>query len=173
MKWQNVVFDDIDVEEITVLSDEYFVKVTKCESRLPGSSAVMKLSQDVRNFKSTMPIVTALGNKKLQAYHWEEIKDVLNMNGDSSFDLEAKQFTLGELIGFEVGDKQEEVVHISTTATQEFFLRAELDRIIDIWNKCEFTVVKHKEGPQNIFKLKDWDSIINIIDESLSSISDI
>ena len=95
------------------------------------------------------------------------------MNGDSSFDLEAKQFTLGELIGFEVGDKQEEVVHISTTATQEFFLRAELDRIIDIWNKCEFTVVKHKEGPQNIFKLKDWDSIINIIDESLSSISDI
>jgi hypothetical protein len=121
-----------------------------------------------------MPIVTALGNKKLQEYHWEEIKEVLNMNGDSAFALEEKQFTLGELIGFEVGDKQEEVVHISTTATQEFFLRAELDKIINIWNVTEFTVVKHKEGQQNnVFKLKDWDSIINIIDESLSSISDI
>ena len=32
--WQSVVFDEIDVDEITRLSDEYNVKVNKCESRL-------------------------------------------------------------------------------------------------------------------------------------------
>ena len=32
--WEEVVFDEIDVEEITALSDEYFIKVTKCENRL-------------------------------------------------------------------------------------------------------------------------------------------
>lgn len=167
------MFDAIDVDEITTLSDEYFIKVTKCESRLPNSSAVMKLAKLVRDFKSTMPIVTALGNKKLQDIHWAEIKQTLNMDNDNpNFVLEEKQFTLGQLIGFEVGDKQEEVVHISTTATQEFYLRAELDKIIDTWNNTEFTVIKHKDQT-NVFKLKDWDSIINIIDESLSCISDI
>lgn len=130
-----------------------------------------KLSKLVRDFKSTMPIVTALGNRKLQDYHWDEIKQVLNME-DSEFELEEKQFTLGRLIAFEVGDKQEEVVHISTTATQEYFLRAELDKIIEVWTLAEFTVVKHKEL-NNVFKLKDWDSIVTILDDSLSSISDI
>ena len=145
-QWESVVFEDINVEEITRLSDEYFVKVTKCESRLPGSTAVDKLSSQVRNFKSTMPIVTALGNKKLEVQHWDEIKEVMNMKGEDDFALEEKQFTLGELIKFNIGDKQEEVVHISTTATQEFQLNAELRRIKEVWDETEFNVIKHKEG---------------------------
>ena len=104
--WENVVFEDIDVDEITQLSDDYFLKVTKMEARLSDSTAVNKLSKKVRDFKSTMPIVTALGNKKLEEIHWTEIKQVLNMDDENApFILEQKQFTLGELIGFEVGDK--------------------------------------------------------------------
>ena len=104
-KWTNVVFEEINVDEISVLSDKYFVNVTKCENRLPGSSAVQQLSQNVRNFKSTMPIVTALGNQKLEPHHWEEIKTILNMTGDNEFALEEKRFTLGQLIKLEVGEK--------------------------------------------------------------------
>ena len=96
--------------------------MTKCEARLPGSSAVAKLGKEVRDFKAAMPIVTALGNRKLEDYHWQEIKEVLQLE-DTEFVLEEKQFTLGQLIAFEVADKQEEVSRISTTATQEFTLR--------------------------------------------------
>lgn len=86
--WKDVVFEDIDVDEITILSDDYFVKVTKCEARLPDSTAVNKLSKLVRDFKSTMPIVTALGNKRLEEIHWVEIKQLLKMDDDSApFDL--------------------------------------------------------------------------------------
>ena len=145
--------------------------MTKCEARLPGSTAVAKLSKLVRDFRSTMPIVAALGNKYLQDYHWEEIKQVLKME-ESDFALEEKQFTLGELISFDVGDKQEEVVHISTTATQEDKLNTELERIRVTWDEKEFNVVKHKEQ-NNIYKLKDWDAIILTLDDSLASISDI
>ena len=63
-------------------------------------------------------------------------------------------------------------MHISTTATQEALLQTELDKIIDIWNNTEFNVVKHKEQ-NNVYKLTDWDSIITILDETLSNISDI
>lgn len=61
--WESIIFEDIDVDEITALSDEYYLKVTKCEARLKGSSAVDKLSKLVRDFRSAMPIVMALGNK--------------------------------------------------------------------------------------------------------------
>ena len=126
--WRSVPFEEIDVEQITQLSDEYFIKVTKCESRLPDSSAVMRLSQDVRNFKSTMPIVTALGNKKLEDYHWDEITAVIDLESKidklrltaverEEFRLQDKKFNLGMLIKLDIGEKQEEVVHISTTAT--------------------------------------------------------
>ena len=63
-------------------------------------------------------------------------------------------------------------MHISTTATQEAILQTELDKIIEIWNNTEFNVVKHKEQ-NNVYKLTDWDSIITILDETLSNISDI
>ena len=143
-QWKDKQFAEINVAEITELSDQFHVKVNKCESRLPDSTAVAKLSKLVRDFRSTMPIITALGNERLEDYHWDEIKDVLNMH-DSEIILEDKEFTLGELIAFEVGDKQEEVVHISTTATQEAILYAELAKQQEIWKEKEFKVVKHKE----------------------------
>ena len=40
-----------------------------------NSTAVKKLRQKVFEFKETMPIVIALGNKNLQAHHWKQIKD--------------------------------------------------------------------------------------------------
>lgn len=61
-----------------------------------------------------MPIVSALGNNNLTEEHWSEIKNLLNMN---DFPLEEKEFTLGELMGFKVAAKQEEVENISVTAT--------------------------------------------------------
>ena len=133
-----------------------------------------KLAKRVRDFKSTMPIVTALGNRKLTEEHWIEIKMVLKLE-ESDFNIEEKQFTLGQLMEFDVGEKQEEVVHISTTATQEFKLNVELEAIIETWNNTEFNVVKHEKANQtvNSYKIRDWDAIIVVLDESLSSISDI
>ena len=60
-----------------------------------------------------MPIVTALGNQHLLSVHWDEIKELLGMEG---FALEERKWTLGELLSFDVTGKQEGVVHIATTA---------------------------------------------------------
>jgi len=122
-----------------------------------------------------MPIVAALGNKFLKEYHWREIRQVLSME-DSDFQIEEKKFTLGELIAFDVGDKQEEVVHISTTATQEDKLETELRKIVQTWDEKEFNVIKHDKNANSnniVYKLKDWDAIIMTLDDSLASISDI
>ena len=80
------------------------MKVTKCEARLPGSSAVSTLSKLVRDFRSAMPIVGALGNRYLEDYHWSEIKQLLNMEA-YDFELEDMQFTLGQLVQLDVGEQ--------------------------------------------------------------------
>ena len=80
-----------------------------------------------------MPIVTALGNKKLLDIHWDEINEILAIPESEDFCLKDKQFKLGELIQLNVGDKEEEVVHISTTATQENLLKTELEKLQLEW----------------------------------------
>ncbi len=68
-----------------------------------------------------MPIVEALGNKNLKIEHWTEIKEILGLAPE--YPMEERQFNLGELIGFNVAQFQEEIINISVTATQEFNLR--------------------------------------------------
>jgi dynein heavy chain len=58
------------------------------------------LKKLVFDFKETMPIVEALGNKNLKDEHWNEIKVIIN----TEYELEKKEFKLGKLIEFNVSD---------------------------------------------------------------------
>ena len=114
-----------------------------------------------------MPIVEALGNRNLEKVHWEEIKVELK----TDFALEERQFTLGKLVEMEVFSKQDEIVHISVTATQEFNLNNQLDAIKNLWKVTDFEVIRHKD--KDAFKLTGIDKIQLLLDESLTAVSDI
>jgi hypothetical protein len=82
-----------------------------------------------------MPIVVALGNKYLEkTVHWPMIKTILN----TEVSLEDLTFNLGELIELKVADFQEDIINISVTATQEFLLKEQLDKINLLWKELEF-----------------------------------
>ena len=168
-KWQDENFDDINVEEISKEADKYTKIVMQCDHNksLVGSSAFNSLKQLVLEFRETMPIVQALGNRNLTEEHWTEIKTLLNMQ---DFPLEERNFTLGELMGFKVASKQEEVENISVTATQEFKLGKQIMEITETWQKTEFEIEKYKDKD---FILSGIDKVVIILDESLSEISDI
>ena len=62
--------------------------VIQCERQLPQTSTAVKhLKKLVFDFRETMPIVEALGNKNLKVEHWEDIKTILNI---PDFPLEEK-----------------------------------------------------------------------------------
>ena len=72
----------------------------KCQNFLGSESPVVQeLKNLVLEFKETMPVVVALGNKRLQKVHWEDIKAILNVE-DPLEDEEylMKEFSLGKLI---------------------------------------------------------------------------
>lgn len=57
----------------------------------------------VFQFKETMPIVVALGNKYLEKVHWDEIYILL---GEPDINLEDREFNLGQLINLNVANYQ-------------------------------------------------------------------
>lgn len=126
-------FEAVDVERILEEATLQAKTVLQCERNLPpDSSAVKHLKRLVFDFKETMPIVEALGNKNLEDVHWQEIKEKLGMQ---DFPLEAKQFSLGELVQYDVARYADDVVNISTTATQEAGLRERLAALTDTWRR--------------------------------------
>jgi dynein heavy chain len=119
--WQTSRFEDVDIDRIREESAFHAKIVLQCERNLPpGSSAVAFLKKLVFDFKETVPIVEALGNKNLDEVHWAEIKEILNIR---NFPLEEKQFSLGQLVDFDVAHKADDIVNVSITATQENNLR--------------------------------------------------
>ena len=77
--WKNSPFEMIEVSEISAKSDNYTKVAIQCDRNLTNSPAVVVLKKLVFDFRDTMPIVEALGNKFLQVMHWDEIKNILGI----------------------------------------------------------------------------------------------
>jgi hypothetical protein len=94
--------------------------------------------------------------------HWQEIKQVMKIE---DFPLEEKQFTLGELVRFNVADLADEIVNISLTATQEKNLQNLLDKLKERWAKLDFEIDKHKD--KDALKILNFEKIQMEVDESM------
>ena len=81
-----------------------------------------------------MPIVVALRNENLKEHHWKEIKDMIQ----ADFDIGNPLFTLQSLIDLNAVQYQEDITAISTQASQEASLRAQLIMLEDQWRKIDF-----------------------------------
>ena len=71
-EWKKSPFVEIETETISKEAENYTKIVMRCQRGLPeDSSAVSHLAKQVSEFKATMPIVIALGNKNLLSDHWK------------------------------------------------------------------------------------------------------
>ena len=113
-RWVTQPFESIEVDEILTICQQVSKTLLNCERNLPFSTALGYLKKICFDFKDTMPIVEALSNKNLEAFHWEQIRYVID---NRTFPLEEKCFKLGELIELNISKYQDAIVHISVTAT--------------------------------------------------------
>lgn len=166
--WISAPFESIDTESITIEAEKYTKIVIRCERGLPdNSSAVKYLRQKVFEFKETMPIVIALGNKNLRPYHWKQIKeDILKVD----IDMEGGGFSLGTLIEIKAIKYQEEIQNVSICASQEAYLESQLKEIETIWDSLELKIKMYREG---VFILTELDEIQLQLDDCLTSINNV
>ena len=90
---------------------------------------------------------------------------------EEDYPIEEKQFSLGQLVQFDVADKADLIVSISVTATQENILNDMLDKLHQRWHKLDFEVVKHKD--KDALKILNFEFIQNELDESMQISSSI
>mmetsp|Transcript_30959 Transcript_30959/g.47355 ORF Transcript_30959/g.47355 Transcript_30959/m.47355 type:complete len:110 (+) Transcript_30959:4627-4956(+) len=106
--WQQSKFEEVNVDQILEMATQQQKIALQCERNLPQeSTAVHYLKKMVFDFKETMPIVEALGNKHLKEEHWDDIKRILEI---PNFPLEEKQFTLGQLVQMNVADHADDII---------------------------------------------------------------
>lgn len=173
--WMSDIFEKIDTHAIKLLSDKYTKISLQCERNLPaGSSAVTGLKKLVSDFRETMPVVEALGCAVLKDYHWQDIRAIIETVAEipGDFDLENRQFKLGDLIELDVASVQEEIVKVQQTATQENKLYDEVAEIEAVLKHLDFELDTRpgKKG-DDVPILKNVDKTQADIDEQLTRLS--
>ena len=114
-----------------------------------------------------MPIVVALRNENLKEHHWKEIKDLIGQD----FDVNEEEFTLNSLIDLNAVTFQEEIQLISTQASQEASLRAQINALEEQWKRIDFITKPYKE--RDAYILDEIEDVFQNLDESLATINTI
>lgn len=109
--------------------------------------------------------MTALRNDKLEEHHWSQIKGLIKKD----IDVNASDFSLKSLIDMDVNQYQEEIVVISTQATQEANLKVQINELAELWKAQQFTVEIDEKTEVPI--LVGLDDIYQLLDESLANIN--
>ena len=165
-KWNKTPFSSVDSKNISQQAEKYAKNCSRIEKNLDPNPIQERLKVLVTTFKEAMPIVTALRNQNLQDSHWDEIKTLI---GQKDLDVTREDFTLKALIDMDVNQYQEQITGISTQATQEANLRAEIDDIEGIWKKTSF--VTEEDQRTGVRCLKELDDIFTNLDDSLARIN--
>ena len=128
---------------------------------LPPNGVAPKLKKTANTYKFTLPVVTALGNEALQERHWLKIADLLGQPI-----VRDENFTLEYLIDLNVMEHREHIEQISTEATQEAGLEAQLNKVQTVWASADFILNPYKES-KDIFTLAGLDEIYVQLDDSM------
>lgn len=158
-------FSEVDAKGITTLAEKFAKNCMRLEKNLDPNPIQEKLKILVNQFKDAMPIVTALRNEKLEEHHWAQIKSLIKKD----IDVSQSDFSLKSLIDMDVNQYQEEIVVISTQATQEANLKIQIAELEALWKTTQFIVEVDEKTEVPI--LVGLDDVYQVLDESLAQIN--
>jgi len=69
----------------------------------------------VDRFRRTLPLITDLKNPAMRPRHWQQLKDIMNID----FDETSEEFTLEAMAKMKMHDFAEQIAEISNAATME------------------------------------------------------
>lgn len=166
-EWTVSNFKDINAENIRTKADHYQRIVSKCARKIQPNPVLDELKALLFEFKEAVPIITSLRNPKLTKDHIEEIKQLLDR---PELDLDDEDLTLKHLLDMRIVEKSKEIVEVSTQATQEASLSAQIKVIEDKWKLQELIIKPYKE---ELLVIGEVDEIQDLLDQSLANINNI
>ena len=124
------------------------------------------MANDLKSLNDLLPVVLALGNKKMTDTHWSEI--LKNFEGGATL-LAKNNFNLTELLNIGVDKNMTLVEEVSGRATGEAEIQTDLDVIIKEWNKVQLKIVNYRSFKDK-FILIELEEIFEKLEDSLMKI---
>ena len=157
--------DDIekDMKGFEKSNAELKQRITSLSSE--GKDKVLDLFvNEVRQVSNMMGAIVALANKDLKPRHWRKIFDTLNPNWQPS-----KTFNFVELIANGVMEKKEAIEEISSKASGEAQIDANIESIAKKWTELTFTVNNYREAKDK-FVIGTVEEIVSTLDDHQVSV---
>ncbi len=165
--WLTKAFRDQDAEEIVNSVKEFdrdnlFLKQQL--GRDTNDLVLEQLRQEVKEFGVNNNLILALGNRALEQKHWEKIFGLI---GQQTPALNA--FNLKTLLDFKIDLEYEKVEEISSFASGEATINAQLNEISGFWEtQALFTVMPYRDSKDRFIIGDIEDTIVQLEDNQMS-----
>ncbi|GFR96312.1 dynein heavy chain domain-containing protein 1-like, partial [Elysia marginata] len=144
--WKQMLFKKINIKKALEKVIEWQSAASQLKPLLPqGDSVLTTWYREMQEFRKDLPILYKLGNDALRDRHWHAI--FLGMSEPYEPD---HQFTVAELMSYQLSEHADLVHATYMSAIAEYDLEQRLGRITRFWQDRVFKLAKHI--PDSMFK---------------------
>ena len=150
--WNSTLWDNINCEEIEDGTKVLFKQLRATDKNIKVTNAYAMAETNVKNFLSTIPLVSDLRHPSMRDRHWNMLMDLTGVK----FVIDDK-FKLSDLIALQLHNFEDDVGEIVNRAQKEEKMEQALKKIGTTWVTLEFVFTQHKDTDVQLIKLSEED----------------
>eukprot|EP01063_Lacrimia_lanifica_P022021 TRINITY_DN29731_c0_g1_i1.p1 TRINITY_DN29731_c0_g1~~TRINITY_DN29731_c0_g1_i1.p1 ORF type:complete len:4486 (+),score=1517.19 TRINITY_DN29731_c0_g1_i1:1-13458(+) len=164
--WGSLLYREVNLMDMTNAVNKFTRIVNAATRAHPYSPVVLKFRLLVDGFRTVLPLVKGLANPHLLQHHLDQLQELL------SVEELAGGCTVAALIKMNLQGVREEVELMSMTASHEHELAEQLERIIQLWTRQEFTLHTYRsQQHKDLQIISATDPLLAQIEDSTQSLA--
>jgi dynein heavy chain len=134
------------------------------EDAAKPSKVATEMKAKIQEFKSNLPVITWLRNPGLRQRHWDKLSSIL-APGRQAFLTPDADLTLSQILALDIAQHKAAIEEISATATKEYQLELQLDKMNKEWRTVLLDIEPYKST--GTFILKGSEEILTLLDDQI------
>jgi dynein heavy chain len=167
--WMNGPFNDLEAASISKDVNSWHKLMYKLEKELLAEDYIKparvatEMKMKIQDFKANIPVITWLRNPGLRPRHWEKLSALLCPG--KQFLTPDSDLTLSQILALDVAGHKAAIEEICSSASKEFQLELQLDKMVKEWKTVNFELEAYKSTKTYI--LKGAEEILTLLDDQI------
>uniref|UniRef100_A0A7S1KLH4 Dynein-1, subspecies f n=1 Tax=Percolomonas cosmopolitus TaxID=63605 RepID=A0A7S1KLH4_9EUKA len=161
--WKFGTFNEIDVNAMEQEAAKFISDVNRMAKDIRDWPIWQSLSEELDQFKRTLPLILDLKNEAMRGRHWDDLRDIIS----EPFDEKGKEFNLEKIFNLGFDSYAEDISQLSHSASQELSIERDLEKIKQTWYNTNLNVVPYRD---DYLKLSATDDIFQNLDDNQVSL---
>ncbi|EAY14826.1 Dynein heavy chain family protein [Trichomonas vaginalis G3] len=163
--WLDEPFPRIKPDQISQFMNQATKKIARLKKDLVNhptliEKVLLPLSEQIDNFKQSLPLITKLRHPGIKTKHWEQISEIVGFKVFSSTEM-----TLQNFLDYNLGRWQVQIFEIAAVAAQEYNIESSLDAMDSELQTKKFETSIFRDTGSYI--VTGADDLISTIDDQL------